>query len=147
MKVCTDQQRLSHFMNREIGLPFSDDTRYIGFLRTDHLSIAGSVAYNCWLEDSVFMHVAFTKRVVTRVMLREAFMYPFQICKKKRVYGMTPITSQRASVFAERLGFRVISRTPDLTLLAMSREECRWINDATISSGSDSRATSSLQPH
>ena len=125
---------LAAYLNERIGLPFSSDTRCLGVMRRD-LSIAGAVAYNGWLEDSVFMHVHFESHAVSREALREAFMYPFVTCNKKRVYGMTPITSQRALVFSKRLGFRELQRTPDFLLQVMSREECRWINDAADNSG------------
>lgn len=112
----------------EIFLPFSTDLVLIGLQRQD-LSIAGVVAYNTWLEDSCFMHVAFGSHAVSRQMLSEAFRYPFVTCGKSRVYGLTPITSERALRFSQRLGFRPVVDNEDFRLQVMTREECRWIND------------------
>lgn len=128
---------LGQFMHEKIGLPFASDTRYIGVQRED-LSIAGAVAYNCWLEESVFMHVYFESHAVTRQMLREAFSYPFVTCGKSRVYGLTPITSIRALRFSKSLGFKELQRSPDFLLQMMTRQDCRWINDATSATGRNS---------
>lgn len=125
---------LAQYMKEHINLPFSEDTIYIG-LQRDDLSIAGAVAYNCWLEDSVFMHVAFESHAVSREMIREAFMYPFVTCNKERVYGMTPITSERALRFSRRLGFVKVLQTPDFLLQVISRKDCRWIHDAECWNG------------
>lgn len=117
---------LFEYIHREINLPWSSDFKCIAAQRDD-LSIAGVVAYTTWLEDSVFMHVAAAS--VTKNILREAFRYPFVQCDKKRVYGLTPITSHKALVFSKRLGFRPVVETADFLLQVMTREECRWLND------------------
>lgn len=129
--ICTEEGRgeIFEYIHDLINLPWQDDTKVIGLKRND-LSIAGAVAYNTWLEESVFMHVAFNSHVVSREMLREVFIYPFVTCRKSRVYGMTPITSHRALVFSRRLGFRPVVETDDFLLQVMTRDECRWVNDS-----------------
>ncbi len=118
--------RLSHFMHCAINLPIASDTRYIGAVKED-LSPVAVVAYNMWLEDSVFMHVAVDAHANFRSLIREAFTYAFVTCKKSRVYGLTPITSKKALDLSRRLGFKVISQTQDFVLQVMEKTDCRWI--------------------
>lgn len=123
---------LWQYLHREINLPWSEDIIVLGLQRQD-LSIAGAVAYNCWLEDSVFMHVRFGPHSFTKSFIREAFRYPFETCDKSRVYGLTPITSTRALRFSERIGFRKLLDTDDFRIQVMTREECRWLHDSKCS--------------
>jgi hypothetical protein len=118
------------YFHKKVNLPYASDTRYIGILRKD-LSIAGAVAYNCWLSESVFMHVALEPHVLTTEFLREVFMYPFVTCNKARVYAMTPITSPKALRLSKKIGFKLVAELPDFQLLSMARNECRWINDSS----------------
>lgn len=128
MIVVDDNRFLLHkWMHERINIPWSSDLRIIG-LQRDDLSIAAAVAYTTWQEDSVFMHVCIDECVGAKKLLREAFMYPFVTCEKKRVYGMTPITAQRALALSKKLGFEVLHRTQDFVLQVMTRESCRWIN-------------------
>jgi hypothetical protein len=125
-------------MHSKIGLPLASDTRYIGAQQKDDLSILAVVAYNTWLEDSVFMHVAVERNAHFRFLLREAFTYAFVTCEKKRVYGLTPITSEKALLLAKRLGFKQLSWTQDFVLQVMEKADCRWIkHDSTDSAGRD----------
>jgi hypothetical protein len=99
------------------------------------LAPSAVVGYNCWVEDGVFMHVAFdSAHALTRELLREAFIYPFIKCDKRVVYGMTPITNERAIRFNKKLGFKEVFRTQSFVLFQMKREECRWINGEKLSS-------------
>lgn len=146
--IVTDYGRgvLFDHIHKKTNLPYSDDLRLIGWQRRD-LSIAGVVAYNTWLEDSVFMHVVFDGHAITPEMLSEAFRYPFVVNKKARVYGVTPITSDRAFRFSQRLGFRLLHETPDFKLSVMTREECRWINDSTSPNRKSARISGGNVPY
>lgn len=119
--------KLANYMHQKIRLPFASDTRYIGAVHKEDLSPVAVVAYNMWLEDSVFMHVAVERRHHFRVLIREAFTYAFVTCNKSRVYGLTPITSEKALDLSKRLGFKAISWTPDFVLQVMEKTDCRWI--------------------
>jgi hypothetical protein len=134
--IVSDDNRklLFQWMHDRINIPWSEDLRIIGLQNKD-LSITGAVAYTDWLEDSVFMHVCVDETAGVRSLLREAFMYPFVTCGKKRVYGMTPITAERALAVSKKLGFEEVTRTPDFVLQMMTREGCRWINDTVRADG------------
>jgi len=132
--------RLFEWLQDKINIPWSSDIRCIGRLRED-LSIAGVVAYNCWLEESVFMHVALDPGAVSRQFLREAFRYPFVDCRKSRVYGLTPISLQRAIKFNRHLGFSPLYETKDFLLQVMNKEDCRWLNDAERSNGASAQSS------
>lgn len=119
--------KLARYMHSKMRLPMAGDTRYIGAVHKEDLSPMAVVAYNMWLEDSVFMHVAVERRENFRVLIREAFAYPFLTCQKSRVYGLTPITSEKALDLSKRLGFKAITWTPDFVLQVMEKTDCRWI--------------------
>lgn len=122
------RQILFRWMRERINIPYSEDLRILGQQNND-LVIVGAVAYTDWLENSVFMHVCVDRCAGSRDLLREAFIYPFVTCGKSRVYGMTPITAERALALSKKLGFSEVARTPDFVLQSMTREGCRWIND------------------
>ena len=127
--------QLARYMYRKMLLPMSSDIRYIGAINED-LQILAVVAYNLWLDDSVFMHVAVEQPRYFRFLIREAFTYAFVTCKKSRVYGLTPITSVEALRLSKRLGFRKVHTTPDFVLQVMDKAECRWIDDSECQSRS-----------
>lgn len=134
MKLTTDLpgQRpvIWEWMNRRTGLPMSQDLRCIAVMRDDG-TIATAVGYNCWTEESCWMHMAFDgEHSLTRSMLRAAFEYPFIECGRRAVYGLTPKRLTEAVSINRKFGFRQIAETIDCVLFEMRHDECRWLKGA-----------------
>lgn len=120
-------QTLYSFLAEKTNLPWSTDLRVMGTMQG--LAPTAVVGYNCWVGDGVFMHVAFEgKHALTKDLLREAFVYPFDTCGLRVVYGMTPITNEEAIAFNKKLGFTEVYRTKNFVLFEMTRENCRWLH-------------------
>ena len=115
------------------GLRHSTEFRAIEALDASG-EIRGMVGYDDWTPNSVQMHVAIDTPIVTRALVRPAFVYPFIEAGRKVVIGVTPSDRERALVFNKRLGFHETMRLHngyadgvDLVFQLMTRDECRWL--------------------
>jgi len=117
------------WLNKRTKLPWSSDLRTVGVIRPDG-TICAAVGYNAWTEKSCWMHVAFdTSHSLTRDLLRAAFEYPFIVCGKEAVYGLTPLHIEEAVRMNRKLGFREVLKTVDCVMFEMRHDECRWIKE------------------
>lgn len=91
-------------------------------------TISAAVAYNNWSEQTCWMHVAFdSPHAMSRTIIRAAFEYPFVLCGRELVYGMTPKHIEDGILMNERLGFKRIMETPDSFMFEMRADDCRWL--------------------
>lgn len=94
--------------------------------------LTAGVLYDQFNGRSVCMHVAIEKPV-SRRFTRMAFDYPFNQMKVQKVIGLVDSTNTKALRFDKMLGFieeaRIADagRCGDLTILTMTRQQCRWI--------------------
>lgn len=126
-----DHPLLFEFLAKKTALPWSTDLRVIGTLKMTAQGVApgAAVGYNWWVDEGVFMHVAFyDAHSLTKELLSEAFIYPFIKCDRRVVYVMAPITNEAVIRFSKRVGFEEILRSSTFVLLQMKRGDCRWIN-------------------
>lgn len=105
----------------------------IGWARDGEL-IAG-VVYNEYNHVNINMHVASVGRHwLTRPFLREAFDYPFNRAKVKRITAFIEDENKAAIRFDEHLGFKYETRLKDayingdILIYVMRREDCRWVD-------------------
>jgi len=94
----------------------------------------GGTIYNNYTGTSVTMHVAgFGAAWASRDMLWVAFHYPFVQLGCNKVFAQIPEDNLKALEFDLKLGFKEEARikdvfpSGDLILLAMYREDCRWL--------------------
>lgn len=94
------------------------------------------VAYDNWTNNAVFMHCwsRATKPWFDERFLHEIFRYPFEICNKGLVIGLTQGDNTPVIEFSRRVGFVEKYRVKDgwslgtdLVIQEMRREECRWL--------------------
>ena len=98
----------------------------------EHVAIA--VGYNNFNGRLCSMHAIIQKpEFVTPGVVREVFEFPFKFCNVEYVLAPVEAGNIEALEFDKRLGFKEIYRfkegatVGDLVMLAMSKEECRWL--------------------
>lgn len=133
MIVSTPRELLWAWINAKLGIPLSEDFRAIGVVQDSCLCAV--VAYNGYTGRTCFMHSAIDDpSVINRTFVKAIFDYPFNQCKLTHVLAMVESSNTRAMDIDRRLGFREVNRFEgagldggDVVLLAMSRNECKWI--------------------
>ena len=102
--------------------------------REENGELLGGVVYKDFTRESIAMHVAgFDPRWINKEMLWKAFDYPFVQLGCKTVFGPVPSYNTQALEFDRKLGFSQVAIVPgvfpggDLVVLAMKREDCRWL--------------------
>lgn len=137
----TVQDIVYDFFRANLGVNFSDDFRGCLYVpdgyrgeaaEMEHVAIA--IGYNNFNGNLCSMHVVIQKpEFVTKKVVREVFEYPFVDAARTHVIAPVDSTNQAAIDFDKRLGFKEIHRFPeggtdgDLVILAMSKDECRWL--------------------
>lgn len=96
--------------------------------------LLGGVIYSGYTGSSIGIHMAsFDPRWATVDMVWVAFHYPFVQLGCKKVFGQVPASNSKALELDLRLGFKEVARIEDvfpdgdLVVLAMDREDCRWL--------------------
>ena len=133
MIVSTPREKLWAFMNKRMGIPWSDDFRAIGIVRGDLLCAA--IGYNGFMGRVCFMHSAIDDpAVIDRTFVRAVFDYPFNQCGIKYIYAPVSASNQRALDIDKRCGFEVHEVLEEsagdggnLIMLRMTRDQCRWL--------------------
>lgn len=114
----------------------------IGLLNKKALVIDAITVFSPMAMDNddkpLFMEVKFVsfhKRVFTKKNLKTIFSYPFIHLGVKRLETFAPLSDQKIQKFNQQLGFRLegILRErhcdgSDLTINAMLKNECKWID-------------------
>lgn len=133
--IVFDTPRIGEWVCARTGGKFEASTSTaIGF-ETDGALTAG-VLYDMFNGRSICMHVAIEKPV-TREFTRTCFDYPFNQLKVHKVLGLVDSTNAAALRFDKHLGFVEEARiegagkTGDLVILTMTRDQCRWIKEAS----------------
>lgn len=95
---------------------------------------AGMVVCDGWTPGAVWMHVAVVVPGACRGLLRAAFSYVFEESGRGLALGQVRASNKRSLALARHLGFEVTGRIrdgwaegEDVVLLALRREDCRWI--------------------
>jgi hypothetical protein len=96
--------------------------------------LLGGVIYDGMTSNNIFMHQAgFSRRWLLGDMLWVVFDYPFNQLNVGMVCGTIPSSRPELLDFNLRLGFkhectiRGAYEDGDLLVLAMRRDECRWL--------------------
>lgn len=118
----------------EAGAEFNRDYDTV-ISRTRGDKLLGGVIYSNFTRESISVHMAgFDPYWVNRDMLWMAFHYPYVQLKVNRMFGFVKSNNTKALDLDLRLGFKEVARIPgvypyaDMVVLAMEREECRWIS-------------------
>lgn len=103
-------------------------------VRASDYRLLGGVIFQQYLQRSIQIHVAsFERHWLTKQLCWAMFDYPFNQLGVEQVIGMIPTTNRRSLNLALGLGFRMVTRIPevvpggDIVVLSMRRGYCKWL--------------------
>jgi RimJ/RimL family protein N-acetyltransferase len=136
-RVTTEnQEELRGWIAGVLGTQFGKETMCIG--QEIDRKVMAVIAYTNFQENSCCMHVAsIVPNWISRDLLWAAFDYPFNSLKVKVILAAVASTNKEALKLDRHLGFvdkayiEDAHIDGDLVILAMRRENCRWLDIKT----------------
>ena len=140
-KVVTDnQEHLRGWITGVLGMQFSPYATFIG--QEIDGEVKAVVAFDNVLDKSCMMHTAaIVPNWISKDLLWACFDYPFNILKVKVILASVASTNTEALRLDRHLGFvdkayiEDAHIDGDLIILAMRRENCRWLDIKTTLKG------------
>jgi len=140
-KVTTENQEyLRGWLSKVVGLQFTDYSRFIG--QEIDGEIQAVVGFDNIAEKSCCMHVgALVPNWISKDLLWASFDYPFNVLKLKVILALVSSNNEEALKLDRHLGFvdkayiEDAHIDGDLVILAMRKEDCRWLNLKTSLKG------------
>lgn len=97
--------------------------------------LLGGVIFNGYTRASINLHMAgFDDKWANRDLIWCVFHYAFVQLGVKKVFGQVPASNNRALAVNKKLGFKEEARISDvfedgdLVVVAMYKEDCRWLD-------------------
>ena len=136
-RVVTDnQEHLRGWITGVLGMQFSPYATFIG--QEIDGEVKAVVAFDNILDKSCQMHTAaIVPNWISKDLLWACFDYPFNILKVKVIIATVASTNKEALKLDRHLGFldkayiEDAHLDGDLVILAMRRENCRWLDIKT----------------
>jgi len=133
-RVVTDnQEHLRGWITGVLGTQFSPYATFIG--QEVDGAVKAVVAFDNILDKSCEMHTAaIVPNWISKDLLWACFDYPFNILKVKVILASVASTNKEALKLDRHLGFvdkayiEDAHIDGDLVILAMRREDCRWLD-------------------
>ena len=134
--VTDDQEHLRGWITGVLGMQFSPYATFIG--QEIDGQVKAVVAFDNILDKSCMMHTAsIVPNWISKDLLWACFDYPFNILKVKVILATVASTNKEALKIDRHLGFvdkayiEDAHLDGDLVILAMRRENCRWLDIKT----------------
>jgi len=131
--VTDDQAHLRGWISGVLGMQFSPYATFIG--QEIDGEVKAVVAFDNIMDKSCMMHTAaIVPNWISKDLLWAAFDYPFNILKVKVILASVASTNEEALKLDRHLGFKDKAYIEDahidgdLVILAMRREDCRWLD-------------------
>ncbi len=116
------------------AISYTPSIRFKAIVLMEEGKILAAAGYDHWTPNAVQMHIWIPERL-SKLFVREAFRYPFEIGNKGLVIGVTPGDNTRALELNRHVGFREVYRIvdgwtlgTDMVIQEMRRDECRWLS-------------------
>jgi RimJ/RimL family protein N-acetyltransferase len=134
--VTDNQEHLRGWITGVLGMQFSPYATFIG--QEIDGEVKAVVAFDNILDKSCMMHTAaIVPNWISKDLLWACFDYPFNILKVKVILASVASTNTEALRLDRHLGFvdkayiEDAHIDGDLIILAMRRENCRWLDIKT----------------
>ena len=133
--VTTENQKyMGDWLVRMMNHPLPEETVCIG--QEIDGNLVAVVGYCSFMPNACQMHIAAVDEVnwMSRDLLWAAFDYPFNKLGVKVILGQICSNNEDAIRLNRHLGFKVVAEIPDahmdgdLVIMAMKKEECRFLN-------------------
>lgn len=124
--------RVGHWVFERIGGKYNE-AEGIAFGRISNCRLIGGVCFDSFNGNSIAMHCAGEGNWLSRELLFEAFYYPFEFLKVKKIIGPVSSVNTRAQKLDENLGFvleatiKDAARYGDLLIYTMTKDQCRFL--------------------
>lgn len=134
-RVTTENQRfLGEFLVKTINGHLPENTQCIG--QEIDGKIVAVVGYCNFLPNACEIHVGAATGVnwASKDLLWAVFDYPFNKLGVKVIIGSVCASNEEALRLNRHLGFEIVATIPDahldgdLVIMAMRREQCKWLN-------------------
>jgi len=134
-----DWQAMAQFLNHYAHVHPSTDLRLIGWVSDDKLVIVAG--FNAFMGKVAQIHIAFAEgwHFSPRAMLDAVFHHGFIEAGRDMLIGLVNSNNHKALRLDTHLGFREVFRLPgmhddggDLIVLAMKKDECRYIRSSRV---------------
>ena len=118
------------------GYRTSGDFRGIGCTDKETGETLAVVGYDYWTPNAVQMHIWIKdmKALVGRVLLKEAFAYPFEQAGRTVVIATTPADNTDCLAFTKWIGFTELYRIKDgwsigvdMVIQELRKDNCPWL--------------------
>lgn len=135
MIISQPAQGIADLVARGCGLPAGSwkDYSTLGLIRSG-VFVAGCV-YHRWSDGDVCVNIAAWERNwLNREYLFAIFDYPFNQAGCRRITALVDSNNFKSKRFVQSLGFREEGRlrkgtkTGDLLVFGMLKEECKWLS-------------------
>jgi RimJ/RimL family protein N-acetyltransferase len=132
--VTTENQRyLGEWLGRVLNFPLPDTTQCIGQLKDGNLvAVAG---YTNFMPKACEIHIGSVgEHWASKDFIWAVFDYPFNKLGVSVILGQICADNTDALKLNRHLGFKVVAEIPDahmsgdLVIMAMRKEECRFLN-------------------
>ena len=134
IQIVEPQHALIAWLCERIQLVPTPHIQCIGQWDNEKEELVGVVGYDNWNDQAVEIHVAGSHpHWINKEMLYRAFYYPFVLADRKVLIGKVSSENKSTLEFDKKLGFKEMCRIPngasdgDMVVLAMQRDECRWL--------------------
>jgi hypothetical protein len=125
---------MGDWLVRMMNHPLPEETVCIG--QEIDGNLVAVVGYCSFMPNACQMHIAAVDEVnwMSRDLLWAAFDYPFNVLGVKVILGQICGSNEDALKLNRHLGFKVVAEIPDahmdgdLVIMAMRKEDCRWLN-------------------
>lgn len=136
--ITDDKERINQWIYKRIGRqnPFAPATAYnaVG-VENEAGELVGAVAFDSFSPGArCSMHCAGeAENWCSRRLLKFCFEYAFNVAKCKVVVNTVDSDNVRSIEFTKHVGFKEVARIrdgagdKDLVILALHRDDCRWI--------------------
>lgn len=122
-----------HAIARGAGVAFNPAVDIV-IARVIDGDLCGGVIFNNYTGASVSNHIwGRDEHWIDRDLLWISFHYPFIQLRCRKVFGQIPANNKRSLDFSLKIGFKIEARIrevfpdEDLIVVAMKREDCRWL--------------------
>jgi hypothetical protein len=125
---------MGDWLVRMMNHPLPEETVCIG--QEIDGNLVAVVGYCSFMPNACQMHIAAVDEVnwMSRDLLWAAFDYPFNVLGVKVILGQICGSNEDALKLNRHLGFKVVAEISDahmdgdLVIMAMRKEDCRWLN-------------------
>lgn len=134
--ITFDRDAVALWVAKRAQCPLTEGMQAIGYAKDGEI-IAG-VMYNHYTGKAVDASIVIEKMVVDRRFWEIIFDYPFNQLGVEKIICYVSSGNQKSLNLAEKLGFKVSGRIPDvyedgdMLIVTLVRQDCEWLRSEHV---------------